>query len=121
MYSNSMAKQESISDFTSVHELLLQSISSCDVDIRPVLFNNIILSGGSTLFPSFSDRMYYELSTANPGSKIKLITPNVSMERKFSSWIGGSILASLGTFQQMWVSLQEYLEQGKVIMDKRCH
>jgi actin-related protein len=46
---------------------------------------------------------------------------NVSnVERKFSTWIGGSILASLGTFQQMWISKQEYEETGKSIVHKKC-
>merc|ERR1712192_237224 len=41
--------------------------------------------------------------------KIKIIAPP---ERKYSVWIGGSILASLSTFQQMWISKQEYDESG---------
>ena len=102
------------------HELLARCVASCDVDLRPALWNNIILTGGSTLFPSFPDRMYYELNQANLGSKIKLIPPNSIIERKFSTWIGGSILASLGTFQQMWISRHEYEEQGKLIVEKRC-
>lgn len=102
------------------HELINRCIASCDIDLRPALWNNLILTGGSTLFPSFSDRMYYELATVSPGSKIKLIAPNNIMERKYSTWIGGSILASLGTFHQMWISRQEYEEQGKLIVEKRC-
>ncbi|CAM4341214.1 unnamed protein product [Lepidochelys kempii] len=44
--------------------------------------------------------------------RLKLIASNSTMERRFSPWIGGSILASLGTFQQMWISKQEY-EEGR--------
>merc|ERR1712008_494505 len=35
--------------------------------------------------------------------KIKIIAPP---ERKYSVWIGGSILSSLSAFQQMWITKQ---------------
>ena len=41
-------------------------------------------------------------------------------ERKYSVWIGGSILASLSTFQQMWISKQEYDESGPSIVHRKC-
>ena len=41
-------------------------------------------------------------------------------ERRFGSWIGGSILASLGSFQQMWISKHEYEENGKSQVDRKC-
>ncbi|KPP61419.1 actin-like 6B,-like, partial [Scleropages formosus] len=52
--------------------------------------------------------------------RLKLIASNSSMERRFSPWIGGSILASLGTFQQMWISKQEYEEGGKQSVERKC-
>jgi actin-related protein len=48
--------------------------------------------------------------------KIKIITPP---ERKYSAWIGGSILASLSTFQQMWISKQEYNESGPSVIHSK--
>ncbi|KHF97816.1 Actin-1 [Gossypium arboreum] len=74
----------------------------CDVDIRKDLYGNIVLSGGSTMFPGIADRMSKEITALAPSSmKIKVVAPP---ERKYSVWIGGSILASLSTFQQMWIS-----------------
>ena len=49
--------------------------------------------------------------------KIKVVAPP---ERKYSVWIGGSILASLSTFQQMWISKQEYDESGPSIVHRKC-
>ncbi|KAH6772085.1 actin 1, partial [Perilla frutescens var. frutescens] len=70
----------------------------CDVDIRKDLYGNIVLSGGSTMFPGIADRMSKEITALAPSSmKIKVVAPP---ERKYSVWIGGSILASLSTFQQ---------------------
>merc|ERR1712037_720854 len=59
-----------------------------------------------------------EMSTAAASTiKIKIIAPP---ERKYSVWIGGSILASLSTFQQMWISKQEYDECGPSIVHRKC-
>jgi hypothetical protein len=80
------------------------SIMKCDVDIRKELYANIVLSGGSTMFEGIPERMEKEIKALAPASmKIKIVAPP---ERKYSVWIGGSILASLSTFQQMWISKQ---------------
>ena len=94
------------------------SIMRCDVDIRKDLYANTVLSGGSTMFPGIADRMQKEITAlAPPTMKIKIIAPP---ERKYSVWIGGSILASLSTFQQMWISKQEYDENGLSIVHQKC-
>ncbi|KAK1385999.1 hypothetical protein POM88_023734 [Heracleum sosnowskyi] len=81
-----------------IHETTYNSIMKCDVDIRKDLYGNIVLSGGSTMFPGIADRMSKEITALAPSSmKIKVVAPP---ERKYSLWIGGSILASLSTFQQ---------------------
>ena len=52
--------------------------------------------------------------------KVKVYAGAQSSERRFGSWIGGSILASCDSFQSMWVTKQEYEEHGKSILDKKC-
>merc|ERR1712004_563046 len=70
------------------------------------LYANTVMSGGTTMYPGIADRMQKEITALAPFTiKIKIIAPP---ERKYSVWIGGSILASLSTFQQMWISKQEY-------------
>merc|ERR1719410_372105 len=62
------------------------------------------------MYPGIADRMQKEITALAPSTiKIKIIAPP---ERKYSVWIGGSILASLSTFQQMWISKQEYFLSG---------
>ncbi|CAL5434470.1 unnamed protein product [Camellia sinensis] len=103
---------------TGIHESTYNSIMKCDVDIRKDLYGNIDLSGGSTMFPGITDRMSKEITALAPGSmKIKVVAP---LERKYSVWIGGSILASLSTFQQMWISKDEYDESGPAIVHRKC-
>merc|ERR1712062_837609 len=97
-----------------VHQTTYDSIMKCDVDIRKDLYGNIVLSGGTTMFEGIADRMQQEITDlAPPSMKIKIVAPP---ERKYSVWIGGSILSSLSTFQQMWISKQEYDESGPSIV-----
>jgi len=100
--------------------MVCESIHRCDPDIRRDLFSNISLTGGSSLFPAMNDRLYNELALKVSQQKVKVIAPQLSAERRFSAWIGGSILASLGTFHQLWMSKKEYEESGAVLVEKRC-
>ncbi|ETN74403.1 Actin [Necator americanus] len=103
---------------TGIHETTYNSIMKCDVDIRKDLYANTVLSGGTSMFPGIADRMQKEITALAPSTmKIKIIAPP---ERKYSVWIGGSILASLSTFQQMWISKQEYDESGPSIVHRKC-
>jgi len=101
-----------------IHDTMYNSIMKCDVDIRPSLYNNLVLSGGTTMFPGIEDRMLKELTHLAPSTmKIKVIAPP---GRKYSVWLGGSILASLSSFQRMWISKEEYDESGPAIVHRKC-
>lgn len=74
----------------------------CDVDIRKDLYNNIVMSGGTTMYTGIPERLNKEVTALAPSTmKIKVVAP---AERKFLVWIGGSILSSLSTFQAMWIT-----------------
>jgi len=101
-----------------VHKLTFSSIMKCDVDIRRDLYGNIVMSGGTTMFPGIADRMKKEVTALAPNSmSIKIVAPP---ERKYSVWIGGSILASLSTFEDMWITKAEYDESGPAIVHRKC-
>jgi len=103
---------------SGIHDCTFQTIMKCDVDIRRDLYANIVMSGGTTMFPGIAERMTKELTSLAPSTmKIKVVAPP---ERKYSVWIGGSILASLSTFQQMWISKAEYDESGPSIVHRKC-
>merc|ERR1712244_95426 len=105
-------------EIEGVHRTTYDSIMKCDVDIRKDLYGNIVLSGGTTMFDGIADRMQQEITDlAPPSMKIKIVAPP---ERKYSVWIGGSILSSLSTFQQMWISKQDYDESGPSIVHRKC-
>ncbi|XP_062889223.1 actin-like isoform X1 [Mobula hypostoma] len=101
-----------------VHRLVFKSISKCDIDLRKYLHSNVLLSGGSTLFPGLDERMLKELQFLAPaGIPVKVIAPP---ERKYSVWIGASILTCLTSFQEMWITATEYLEMGPCVVHRKC-
>merc|ERR1719195_1705037 len=101
-----------------IQHLLFTSIMKCDVDIRKDLYSNIVLSGGSSCFPGLEDRLKKELEILAPQSmNVNIVAPE---ERKYSVWIGGSILASLTSFQEMWIFKDEYDESGPEIVHRKC-
>jgi actin beta/gamma 1 len=103
---------------SGIHDCVFQTIMKCDVDIRKDLYANIVLSGGTTMYPGIGERVTKEIVALAPSSmKIKVVAPP---ERKYSVWIGGSILSSLSTFQQMWISKAEYDESGPSIVHRKC-
>jgi actin-related protein len=105
-------------EMDGIADSTFQTIMKCDVDIRKDLYANIVLSGGTTMFPGISERMSKEITALAPASiKVKIVAPP---ERKYSVWIGGSILASLSTFQSMWISKEEYDESGPSIVHRKC-
>jgi actin-related protein len=105
-------------EYDGIHKTTFSSIGKCDVDIRKDLYSNVVLSGGTTMYEGLPDRMTKELTALAPSTmKIKIVAPP---ERKYSVWIGGSILSSLSTFQQMWITKEEYDEAGPSIVHRKC-
>ena len=101
-----------------IHEITVNSIAMCEENIQKQLCANIVLAGGTTLLPGIDVRMQKELTALAPSAKkIEIIAPP---ERNHSVWIGGSILASLNTFQNLWISKKEYDESGPSIVHRKC-
>ena len=98
-------------------ELVVKSIGKCDIDVRRDLYSNIVLSGGTTMFKGLPERLEGDVKKLAPNVDVKVVAPP---ERKYSVWIGGSILSSLTTFQNQWVLKSEYDEAGPGIVHSKC-
>ena len=108
-------------EYGGVHECLANAIFKADLDLRKTLFSQIVLAGGSTMFPGYGDRLLNEVRRLAQASsctdvKIRISAPP---NRKFMTWSGGSILASLAAFKTMWVSKAEYEEVGAAAIHKK--
>jgi len=100
------------------HQAAFQTIQDCDIDIRNDLYENIIVSGGTTMFEGLQERLQTEIQAKAPATVT--VEVEASEERKYSVWVGGSILSSLSTFAQMWITREEYDESGPGIVHKKC-
>jgi len=113
-----------VEDVGGIQELIFESITNCDIALHKQLFQNIVISGGTSMFPGLADRLKQEIESmvllAYPISEkvvVKIIAPP---ERKYSAWIGGSIVASLSTFANNVISKEEYDETGPTIVHRKC-
>jgi actin beta/gamma 1 len=88
-------------DKLGIHEMIYASVKKNDFSVQKDLYLNVVMSGGTSMFEGLTERLNKELVALAPTTmKVKITAP---LERKYSVWIGGSILASLTAFQQMWI------------------
>jgi len=116
-------------EMMGLHELTRKTVNDCDLDVRKDLLGNVVMSGGTTMFPNMPERLQTELQQLVPeATKVKVIAPP---ERMISVWIGGSILSSLSTFARMWICRESdpdatppivgYEEIGPRIVHQMCN
>ncbi|KAJ5068201.1 actin-10-related [Anaeramoeba ignava] len=110
--------REYFSRTKSITQIIFDSIMDCDSSLRKTFFENIVLSGGNSMFPGMKERIQKEISLLAPQN----VNVNVIAlpERKFLNWIGGSILVSLDDFKNNWISKKEFDEFGHLIVHKKC-
>ncbi|XP_054299474.1 actin-related protein T2 [Pongo pygmaeus] len=112
------APQQLGSQSPGLSNMVSSSITKCDADIQKILFGEIVLSGGTTLFHGLDDRLLKELEQlASKDTPIKITAPP---DRWFSTWIGASIITSLSSFKQMWVTAADFKEFGTSVVQRRC-
>jgi len=107
--------------FEGLHKMVCSTVDACDPDIRRDLYSTVIPVGGLSLTRDLPLRLQKEMDALLPmGLRVRTLVSPSTIERQFAAWIGGSILASLGTFQQLWLSKQEYEEYGASIVQRKC-
>ena len=100
-----------------LHDVVYHAATRCDIDLRTFLLRNILLAGGNTMFPGLKERVTKEVTClANTSVNVKVTAP---LERRVSSWIGGSILASLSDFRKICISKDEYDEYGPSLVHRK--
>jgi actin-like protein 6A len=104
-----------------LHQLIRDSLSAVgDVDVRKDLASSILLTGACSLIPQLEQRLSWQVSQIiSTAFKPKVLASRQAVERSCASWIGGSILTSLGSFQQLWLGRSEYEEYGATLAIQR--
>ncbi|KAJ3424007.1 actin-10-related [Anaeramoeba flamelloides] len=99
-----------------IPELIIESINSCEEEIQKEVSSKIVLTGGTSLLKGYQERIQKDLSSLLQ-KKMKLKVSALP-ERKFSTWIGGSILGSTAFFQNRWTTKDDYKKYGKSLTQK---
>ncbi|XP_030634251.1 actin-3-like [Chanos chanos] len=102
-----------------IHITAMNSLQMTAPEWHATLMANVVMSGGTTLLNGFPERLQAEMEKLAPrDSKIRVLSGD---HREFASWLGGSILPCLSSFQPMWVKRQDYFENGSCIVQKKCY
>jgi actin-related protein len=107
-------------EMMGIHEMTNDSIQKSEIDVRKELFSNIVLSGGTTMFPNIEQRLTAELQKLAPTNIFDKVRVHANPERKYCVWVGGSILSSINNFQSMWITKSEYEESGPQVVHRKC-
>jgi len=111
----------------SLANMVCDSAYSCERDQQGALLGNIVVGGGGSCIgptdQAVPDRIRESVEALihqhTPAWRVKVTTPAIN-ERAVLSWLGGSILGSLGTFPEMWISRSEYEEWGSAVVNRKC-
>jgi actin len=107
-------------DLQPIQQMIADSIKEVDLNLRNSFLNNIVLGGGNTMINNFPERLKKELNNIYKFSDEKnSIKINAQNERMYSAWIGASVVCSISNFQHMWISKNDYEEEGANIINKK--
>ena len=96
-------------------DFVATAVQACGIDARKDLLSNVVLSGGNTLFDGFSKRLQQDVVAKFPGlfgSTMVVDAP----DRKFNVWAGASVLATLDSFEDYFVTRDAFDEHGPSVV-----
>jgi actin-related protein 2 len=112
-----------------ISDMIFNSIMGLGIDQRPVMFESIILSGGSTMYPGMSDRIKWDLRKLHTTARGKQHGASTKLQinvidppnRKHLVYVGGSTLADLmAEAPTYWKTKMQYIEYGAdILLDQR--
>ncbi|XP_078344788.1 uncharacterized protein LOC144630315 isoform X2 [Oculina patagonica] len=111
-----LGADDTIASQLPVHKLVNNAFRRCSPELQDNIQRNVVLSGGTTLMKGLVPRLQHELSKINP----KIRTVRAPDNRRYSAWIGGSILGSLSTMDSMYITIDEYADHGGKIVNQKC-
>lgn len=118
LFNPSIVGQEA--DSPGVAGMVWDSIQGCDIDLRRQLLSNVVLSGGSTMFPGFAERLTRELRYCAPTATQAGIRVVSSAEQRYAVWSGAQVFAGLKSMQEdQWMHYQDYEEHGAALIHDR--
>lgn len=98
-------------EYPGIHDMVLNCINKCDIDLRRALYGSIVVAGSTTLMRDFCDRLHKQIAQVKKDVKPTLIAPN---NRHYSCWVGGATVSSLKAFGKMWMTKKQFEEDGRI-------
>jgi len=93
--------------------MVWDTVAKCELDTRRTLLSNIVIAGGSTMFPGFAERLSKEVKAFAPSGIQTGVRVVQGKNPQNTVWIGGQIFASLRAMQEdQWVTIEDYDERG---------
>lgn len=102
-----------------LHNQVCDAVMRCDLECRPEILRNVVLTGGSSLFQGLAERLRFELEKeVHPAHQVKVLAASNS-NREWLSWLGTSQAVSLDYFKTLWVTTDEYDEHGPSMVHRK--
>jgi len=114
LFQEKIGKCETIQSLT--RKLIKATVNNTKLS-SSLFYQNIVFIGGSTEFKGIQKRMQKEMELLVPKKKVQVLAP---LRRRFSSWVGCSLLGASGTFNSIWVTKKDYEEFGSAIIHQKC-
>ncbi|KAH7577169.1 hypothetical protein JRO89_XS01G0215300 [Xanthoceras sorbifolium] len=109
-------------------DMVFRCIQEMDIDNRMMLYQHIVLSGGSTMYPGLPSRLEKEildryLDVVLKGNKDGLKKLRLRIEdpprRKHMVYLGGAVLAGImKDAPEFWINREDYMEEGLACLSK---
>jgi actin len=116
LFTPSLIGKESL----GISALAWKSIMNCERDVKKDLYSNIVLVGGNTMFKGFKERINKDLEMyMRANTLLRTVKIHADVLRQFSAWVGGSVVASLSTFQDLIVTIEEWDDYGASILERK--
>jgi actin, other eukaryote len=101
-----------------LQDMLYESILKSDYEHRGELLANLVACGGNFMIPGLQGKMH-ELLAAMIPSNLRAKFDDIE-NPQILGWTGGTIVASLNSFQSNWITKQMLLEQGPSVILRKC-
>merc|ERR1712129_92511 len=97
---------------TGLQHLVFDGVMACDIDLRRELLKNIVICGANLMFDGIAKRIKNEVSNLSADNNLQNCKVNAIKSCKYSQMIGGSILTAMQSFEEKWITREEYEEYG---------
>lgn len=103
-------------EYLSFTDMIISSINKIDIELRKKAYESIWLSGGNTAIKDLNEKLIEELKNKFGKTLFINILENEKINPQYRCWVGGNIISTLEIFKKMWITKNEWNENGNEIL-----